>query len=68
LANQSAFLTQIKGNFAEKVIKTLVFEKNAKFYAENCDHSIGPWGDFCQFSAKKLAFFLKNQCYDQNFA
>jgi hypothetical protein len=24
--------------------------------------------DFCQFSAKKLAFFLKNQRYDQNFA
>jgi hypothetical protein len=23
------------------------------------------FGDFCQFSAKKLAFFLKNQCYDQ---
>jgi hypothetical protein len=26
------------------------------------------FSDFRQFSAKKLAFFLKNQCYDQNFA
>jgi hypothetical protein len=24
--------------------------------------------DFRQFSSKKLAFFVKNQCYDQNFA
>jgi hypothetical protein len=24
--------------------------------------------DFCQFLAKKLAFFSKNQCCDQNFA
>jgi hypothetical protein len=24
--------------------------------------------DFRQFSAKKLALFLKNQCYDQTFA
>jgi hypothetical protein len=24
--------------------------------------------DFCQFSAKKLAFFSKKQCYDQSFA
>jgi hypothetical protein len=23
--------------------------------------------DFRQFLAKKLAFFIKNQCYDQNF-
>jgi hypothetical protein len=23
---------------------------------------------FCQFSAKKIGVFLKNQCYDQNFA
>jgi hypothetical protein len=50
LAKKSAFLTQIKGNFAEKVIITLVLEKNANFFrrklakiAENCDHNIGPW-------------------------
>jgi hypothetical protein len=24
--------------------------------------------NFCQFSVKKLAFFLKNQCHDQTFA
>jgi hypothetical protein len=23
--------------------------------------------DFCQFSAKKIGVFLKNQCYDNNF-
>jgi hypothetical protein len=28
-----AFLTQIKGNFAEKVIISLVFEKNANFFS-----------------------------------
>jgi hypothetical protein len=32
---KSAFLTQIKGNSAEKIIITLVFEKNAKIFAEN---------------------------------
>jgi hypothetical protein len=49
LAKKSAFLTQTKGNFAEKVIITLVFEKNANFFrrklakiAENCDHNIDP--------------------------
>jgi allantoicase len=35
LAKKSAFLPQIKGNFAEKVIITSVFEKNASFFAEN---------------------------------
>jgi hypothetical protein len=35
LAKKSAFFTPIKGNCAEKVIITLVFEKNAKFFAEN---------------------------------
>jgi hypothetical protein len=25
------------------------------------------FGDFCQFSAKKLAFFSQNLCYDQIF-
>jgi hypothetical protein len=30
-----AFLTRMKGYFAEKVIITLVFEKNANFFAEN---------------------------------
>jgi hypothetical protein len=42
-------LTRINGNFSEKVIITLVFEKNANFLpkkakiAENCHHAIGPW-------------------------
>jgi hypothetical protein len=31
LANKSTFLTQVKGNFSEKVITTLVFDKNANF-------------------------------------
>jgi hypothetical protein len=35
LATKSAFFTLIKGNFSEKVIITLVFEKNANFFAEN---------------------------------
>jgi hypothetical protein len=35
LAKKSAFLTQIKGNFSEKVIITLVFEKNIKIFAQN---------------------------------
>jgi hypothetical protein len=34
-----ALLTHTKGNFAEKVIITLVFEKNAIFFAENCPKS-----------------------------
>jgi hypothetical protein len=34
LAKKSAFLTQTKGNFAEKVIITLFFEKNADFLLE----------------------------------
>jgi hypothetical protein len=38
-AKKSAFLTQTKGNFAEKVIITLVFEKNANFFAENWQKS-----------------------------
>jgi hypothetical protein len=32
-------LTQIKGNFAEKVIITLVFEKKSQFFAENWQKS-----------------------------
>jgi hypothetical protein len=50
IAKKFAFLTQTKGNFAEKVIITLVFEKNANFFcrklakiAEICDHNIGRW-------------------------
>jgi hypothetical protein len=34
-----AILTQTKGNFAEKVIITLVFKKNAIFFAENWQKS-----------------------------
>jgi hypothetical protein len=39
LAKNSAFFTPIKGKFAEKVIITLVFEKNANFFAENVQKS-----------------------------
>jgi hypothetical protein len=39
LAKKSAFFTQTKGNFAEKVIIALVFEKNANFFAENLEKS-----------------------------
>jgi hypothetical protein len=61
LAKKLAFLTQIKGNFAEKVI--MAFEKNANFFAENwqkshknCDHNIGPRLGDCLY----LRHFLKN--------
>jgi hypothetical protein len=39
LAKKSAFLPQTKGNFAEKVIITSVFEKIAIFFAENWQKS-----------------------------
>jgi hypothetical protein len=39
LAKKSAFFTHSKGNFAKKVIITLVFEKNANFFAENWEKS-----------------------------
>jgi hypothetical protein len=39
LAKKMAFSTQTKGNFAEKVIITLVFEKNANVFAENWQKS-----------------------------
>jgi hypothetical protein len=32
------------------------------------DVMIAIFCDFRQFSAKKIGVFLKNQCYDQNFA
>jgi hypothetical protein len=35
LAKKLAFLTQTKGNFAEKVIITLAFEITANFSGEN---------------------------------
>jgi hypothetical protein len=38
-AKKSAFSTQINGNFAEKVIIILIFEKNANFSAENWQKS-----------------------------
>jgi hypothetical protein len=34
-----AFLTQNKAKLCEILIKTLVFEKNANFFAENCRKS-----------------------------
>jgi hypothetical protein len=38
-----AFLTQNKAKICKILIITLVLEKNAIFFAENCDHNIGPW-------------------------
>jgi hypothetical protein len=37
------FFAQTTASFFKNVIKTLVFEKNAIFFAENCDHNIDPW-------------------------
>jgi hypothetical protein len=34
-----AFLTENKANFKKNLIVTLVFEKNANFFAENCQKS-----------------------------
>jgi hypothetical protein len=35
-AKKLAFLTENKANFFFKLMITLVFEKNANFFAENC--------------------------------
>jgi hypothetical protein len=37
------------------------------FASPGVDVMINIFGDFCQFSAKKMAFFFKNQCYDHFF-
>jgi hypothetical protein len=39
LPKNSAFLTENKANFLKKLTITLVFEKNANFFAENCQKS-----------------------------
>jgi hypothetical protein len=41
LAKKIGVFNSLRGNFAEKVIVTLVVEKNAKILAANCDHNIG---------------------------
>jgi hypothetical protein len=33
----------LKTKLIKKMIITLIFEKNASFFAEKCDHNIGPW-------------------------
>jgi hypothetical protein len=38
-ANKLAFLTQNKGKLCEILIVTLLFEKNANFFAEHCRKS-----------------------------
>jgi hypothetical protein len=38
-ANKLAFLTQNKAKLCKNLIITLVFEKNANFFAENCQKS-----------------------------
>jgi hypothetical protein len=49
LAKKLAFFTQNKDKFSNNLIITLVFKKNANFFAEiwekiaeNCDHNIDP--------------------------
>jgi hypothetical protein len=39
LAKKLAFLTKNKAKFSKKLIITLVFKKNAKFFAENWEKS-----------------------------
>jgi hypothetical protein len=39
LAKKMAFLTENKANFFKNLIITLVFEKNANIFAENCQKS-----------------------------
>jgi hypothetical protein len=36
------FLLKLQLVFCKNLIITLVFEKNANFFAENCDHNIDP--------------------------
>jgi hypothetical protein len=42
LAQKLVFFAQTNASFCKKLIITLVFEKNANIFAENCDHNIDP--------------------------
>jgi hypothetical protein len=37
-----AFFTQNKAKLCKILIITMVFEKDANFFAENCDHNVDP--------------------------
>jgi hypothetical protein len=39
IRQKTAFLTQNKAKLCKNLIKTLVFEKSANFFAENCQKS-----------------------------
>jgi hypothetical protein len=39
-ANKLAYLTQSTASLCKKIIKTLVFKKNANFFAENGENSL----------------------------
>jgi hypothetical protein len=56
--------------FENKNILALYIAKNSKVVGlvPGVDVMITIPCDFCQFSAKKISVFLKNQCYDQIFA
>jgi hypothetical protein len=80
-AKKLAFLTQNRAKLCKILIITLVFEKNANFFAQNCQKSQkiviitsvpGDQryeNDFRQFWAnkwqKKSAMVFEDQCYDQ---
>jgi hypothetical protein len=53
-----AFLTQNKAKICKMLIITLVFEKNANFFAESCDHNIDPWPN----SNPGLLFLTRMRC------
>jgi hypothetical protein len=66
-AKKLAFLTQNKGTLCKILIITLVFEKNAIFFAENCrklqkivTSGANPWT--AKTKGKKLVALLK-KCY-----
>jgi hypothetical protein len=69
-AKKLAFLTKNKANLCKMLIITLVFKKNANFFAkncqkiaENCDHNIDPWSHSRQWEAdeRQCSRALKKQ-------
>jgi hypothetical protein len=56
------FLLKLLLFFAKIVIITLVFDKNANFFAENCYHNIDP-----MFACWRISFVDLRQCNDHYF-
>jgi hypothetical protein len=46
-AKKKAFFAQTTASYCKNLIITLFFEKNANFFAENCDHNIDPRTGCC---------------------